>query len=1201
MSDRPIFVVALVAASCNAVTVQTPTRSLDRPSDVSLVCATWIQLPDETAPRLHTLPLTSDTGRPPCDVPDPNQIGAPPNPNAVLTDVTGNPHTPQLFVLSSNTSRGELALNTMEPGGCDPGATPPTTCSPGIGCDENNRLCNAILNQLSYEGAQIIDLDHQAPGYGFVPIGNLPQHLRATDDGCAAVAANAEGCDLSVVDMYGLLAVQVGDRPQPQFLTSLVRHVTPHVSLPGGGRRDLFARPTWIELSPSTTDLGLRAHGSVLAADEASCGAAHYRAMVAFPACELVAEIDLATGELTQAVRVTRDGASVVSDLSAISCPVECAGVPAPAPPDLGGPIAAVPPDAATPPSDGGGPIDAAVPAAGAVVADGGGADGEAASAGTPPLVPAAQGYPATFALTADGAARTLIVGDAASDRLTLVALGDADRFGAVSALALAPRTDGVLVVRASPRLDFGGGRTIRYLYAAARDRSVRVVDLDELRECETNPDPRIINSLFPIADASGAVKNAPADVAWSLRCVEIGDPTQPRAPWALGPGIALPGGSLPADVAFVHPPVPVPDPVNGGPEANPRLLVGDFAWIVDSSGHADAVNLNDQCPQPNITTPPSGVTLDTGCIPANFAPSVSLAAANLAHPIPVAMDFAPNQIRSATTRFDTPSGPADPIGAPRLPDLPTETVLGVSVDLTNGDVFGLCNVPGAGASGGADGGVPAGGQGFGACAPAPAAIEVNGAYAVGGLVSFPDPSTVRSENWTLSWEGPLDAWRLAPTATGSVVGSTLRDPSGVFCKNDVRGRDLAAGNAGDKLYLIGCVDDTGCGPEQQCYIDPSALDPVHGMCVPRDPAGFLRAQNDCKPWLQAIRRYRVARATSDALSLEEIDEPENLIDAVECATDADCAGVTVPSPFDTVSGTALPTQCLDSGAGVRRCLRACSTTAKDTGSLCGPGFMCQPSALGDERCMRAKLPPADETLVAECFPGLEPYEVHAGDAFAVHGDVTVLSTPEAVGPAGECVAAPLQNPGTRLLAPRIPMPLSRDPAKDGLPDCGLPDPTTWLGPLPPGDAATANTCRLLPANDDGSRIYLRYQNPALITVLQVPVRELASGGVQIFDGGVGDGGAVDGGVSPATTARSEVPGEATVLIFPVVGGFLPLVGTLGTDVLAQEPRAAQVAPDKISVFVVDEGRQSIATGLRGQIIRFLTGLQTSDPQFLIR
>ncbi len=42
-------------------------------------------------------------------------------------------------------------------------------------------------------------------------------------------------------------------------------------------------------------------------------------------------------------------------------------------------------------------------------------------------------------------------------------------------------------------------------------------------------------------------------------------------------------------------------------------------------------------------------------------------------------------------------------------------------------------------------------------------------------------------------------------------------------------------------------------------------------------------------------------------------------------------------------------------------------------------------------------------------------------------------------------------------------------------------------------------------------------------------------------------------------------------------------------------------APDGQTVYVVDEGRQTLATGLRGQLIRLLTPTQVSDPSFVIR
>jgi hypothetical protein len=73
------------------------------------------------------------------------------------------------------------------------------------------------------------------------------------------------------------------------------------------------------------------------------------------------------------------------------------------------------------------------------------------------------------------------------------------------------------------------------------------------------------------------------------------------------------------------------------------------------------------------------------------------------------------------------------------------------------------------------------------------------------------------------------------------------------------------------------------------------------------------------------------------------------------------------------------------------------------------------------------------------------------------------------------------------------------------------------------------------------------------------------------------------------------------VISFVVVGGFRVFAAALGTDVMAQMPRSSQVAPDRHTVYVVDEGKQTTASGLRGQVIRFFTQTQSSDKDFPVK
>jgi len=92
-----------------------------------------------------------------------------------------------------------------------------------------------------------------------------------------------------------------------------------------------------------------------------------------------------------------------------------------------------------------------------------------------------------------------------------------------------------------------------------------------------------------------------------------------------------------------------------------------------------------------------------------------------------------------------------------------------------------------------------------------------------------------------------------------------------------------------------------------------------------------------------------------------------------------------------------------------------------------------------------------------------------------------------------------------------------------------------------------------------------------------------------------------DGGAA-TSMVQTRVPDDGTVLSFSLVGGFRPFTFGLAVDVFsAQLPRTIITAPDGEAMYVVDEGRQSNSSGLRGQVLRFYAQNQSTDPTFVIR
>jgi hypothetical protein len=1093
-------------AGCNQTNINTPTRSFDRPSDVALTCVGV----DTSLPVGSRVFL----GRPLEDCTPDNIL------RETVTETINGAQvqtTPLLRALVVNSTRGELAMVDINSG-------------------------------------SIVDLDPQTPGFGFLPVGKLPEHVRASADGCIAVTTNSDSCDLSRVDLptlYNLpfLPFRDGGAPPEDGGAPYGTDVATRL-VPTSGGRPLGARPSWIEISGGAAQ---------------QCGSGAYRAWVALPGCQLVAELDLSNGkpmgdgtvtaEVIQAMRVTREAATPVADPTTLSCPSEC-----------GGPVKlSEAPD---------------TPDAGAA------------------LLPTSQAFPGAIALDRESGTGRLFIGDLAGERIYVVPLDANGVMGAPRKMVLETGALGVSVLRASPRSQAG-----KFLYAVARDGSVRVIDLDREQECETNPDPRA-PALQALPDAD------PAPAARSLGCFPLGDPaTPPRSPLATSPGIQLPGSPLPRDVAFVHLDVPIPVATNVEPPvAAPSLAVGDFAWIISSDGRGTLINIYDACPAPNIPIATNG-TFTPACDLGNVPSSLATVIANIGAPQPLVLERVAHHVRNGTARF---APPTDTTGTPRLQDQTNPTTV------TVGGVAPPAAAP--------DGGAPA----------LPSLVNVDAAQGGIRYLEFFDPGRARNETWTVSWEGLLPG---TTRSLGRPRAGQLTDPGGAWCTRGVR--------RGDKLYLNGCNSDSDCDFAQSCVRDPGApVDVTSGLCLDRGQEKPQAAT--CGPLLRALRRYRITSAeqgvtvdgvTTDRLALAEIYEPEYAPETHACASDADCNGsnpalgaVTVPGTDSSGIAVDLPTRCLTDFDGVARCLRPCGpelavdhsgsgagtvtpgrtnpsespettavvvhitasgptgtssfefsvdggafaaggptvaafavpnrnltlrfagdftagdsyrVTSTHNGDRCGTDFECATSRLGDSRCLRA---PLDDALFAACLKELQPYELHAGDGFLVSGSLTGVLIEEEPDPAtGECVVPPVSSEYVRLHQSRIPLVAAACPPS-------LTDPLGALDPSQP------NVCAL-PSG-------LHFENPFFSFVL---------------------------GLS------SGVPADQTALSFVLVGGGSPLSLGLGTDVQAQQPRAAVTAPDRDNVFVVDEGKQTSATGLRGQLLKLTTSVQSVDRRFQVR
>ncbi|MDB4969110.1 MAG: hypothetical protein JWN44_4799 [Myxococcales bacterium] len=1106
--------------ACNQQTIQTPLRSFDRPSDVALTCVQY----DPVHGKYNARPFTD------CDPITAKNLGItpdPPFPSSYIAPLGPNPpFTPFVMAAVTQSARGELAL---------------------VDTAQNKKL----------------DADPLKPGFGFLPVGKLPEHVRATRDGCWAVTTNSDSCDYGVVELSTMInhslisltdqdmgSVAVSDAAiGVRRLRATVDTGATFVDTDGAVKpvlRTLPSRPAWIEMAPES-DGAPATHGYEAGGTPGLCVGGVHKAWVALPGCQLVVKLhfdaDPSQASVEKALRVTQSGVTEVTDLKTLECPVECAGDAA----DMGGVL--TPPPAA--------PTDLGAPAP-------------------------TQALPGTLAIDVEtdiGGAKEggrLIIGDLHSERLDIVPFVSASgAIGTPRKIQLETGAQGVRIVRVAPRSEAG-----KFLYAIARDGSIRVIDLDREVECETNPDPRYVSASLNMQQtptSNPPLPDDPTPQARRLGCFPLGDPSTPRrAPLATSPGITLASGQLPADVAFVHLDAP-PGITSTGvapPSAGPGLLVGDFAWIVTSDGKGLIANIFDACPPPNQQDEKNTVGPYTPvCSLSNVATANLETRVKYGHPEAMLLDRVSHRLRNSQQRFVSPATPADTVGQPRVPD--PNNPCAVAIPTTS-----VSNVP--------DGGVVDGGIG-GTCTasnlvpglfaePVPDALlpfdpEISHQdFSLTRVVRFIDPQHARNETWVASWEGVLpgsDRSLGFPFVSGGQ--GYLSDPGGTWC--------LRGARAGDKLVFRGCTVDSECNQATgfQCVRDPGAFtDQQQGMCLHVDaqhPAESWPAS--CGALLRSQRKYRIGSARqsvklpagapgpdgtpmpnegdpTDLLTLQEIYEPEYRVETADCASsDAVCDKVTVT----TVGGTTRKADCLTDYDGAKRCIFGCKSDSE-----CGQDFQCLESAQGGARCMRA---PVNEALWATCMPQLQNYEIHVGEAFAILGSGSGHLVSESPGPGGECIETPQSSEYVRLRQARVPLTATKCASTQALDSM---------------DQATGRNVCQIDLGDMQDRL-IHFENPIFNIAIRLPTT-----------GTTADG-----------TLRPIVPADGTVISMQVTGGGQALLTLLGIDVEAQQPRAAVVGPDGQTVYIVDEGKSTFASGLRGQLLRLFSPSQAIDNQFIVR
>jgi hypothetical protein len=978
--------------------------------------------------------------------------------------------------------------------------------------------------------AALVDADPFTPGTNVIPVGVQPVGIATDPTGCHVMTANAGSCDLSVLEVATVLS-----RTEVPVARSVpVRNAAGEI---------LAARPRAIASQVASAPIGVECADSP-----------DNLVYVAYPDCNAVAVVHAGTGEIRASI-VFGDGGSVVLGDGNLSCGAAACGEPT-TPPVVESPDAGPAPDAGLP--DAGAP-DASVPAPDAGVAI-------AAVGGRP--------RPTALHMASDGG--RLYIGAENSPQVTVVELDAGALPAAVWSVPLAGEV-GVTALAATELIPMGGelGRAdegpfgmFRFVYAAATDNTVRVVEVhDRRRECDTQGDARYLHEVRDGQLLACLPVDDPA-------LPEPDDPALPQRVGARAPGIHMPGNARPLDITFARAPGVE---VGGGavrPSISAASLVGYFAFVSLSTGDVAMINVDDDnYGDVESTTVPVQVDMglalphqlrDTGnsrrtsryCCrpqPVDDNADIDCYAGGTDNGPPAGCECAPddaggNEPLACYARAESCAFPA---GVPEGPPSMTAPSATTMVEAQMFQDYSLA-LPALRAV---------------ECVSRDTETESSSSTAVPELslmapdalreLAFPDLQAVRNETWNIAWEAALSRQPNAgvlppPVRLGFLAfedsGVALRDGGAPFC--------AMGAEPGDLVTLLGCDPTLGseqCQADEVCAVHASG---ARGICV---PAGRESVVESCLAFLSSSRRYLAAETFADRLVLAERKRVLRTTPADGCSSATQCAALydleqallsggplTAQSPASTDRFACERDPLVDPDRDV--CVMTC---AADTD--CGDGGQCS----GDGYCVEAELPPA------ECVEALQRYDVRAGNAFVVVGNVTGYLHDRMADPVtGACVADPAANPLAQSRVPLIVPPCTGDGFVDVAPN---PCATT----VTQFDKPAAAEGEPEPVGVERQAAAIRIRTPAFVAHLINPVLDPAEHGIACT---------LDGAPCPPMTF---VPPGYTIA-FTIGAGFAPLNAVSGMVYpigMVNDPLG--------SIWFLDQG-DDLVNRTRGQIVRFL-------------
>jgi hypothetical protein len=1192
-----------------------------------------------------------------------------------------------LVCASAECTSGVCEARTLPLSACS-AATLTQSCQAHEGAPAPAQLIGFVANSERSEIAvfsdctgKLVDLDVGNPGTSLLPVGHLPISASASDNGCRVVTANAGSCDLSVVDSHALASVALGiEEPldvdgEPVDPPEMVANLSPlRYDNTSAQWLPLGISPAQIIVAPAEASLGVGEVGDRYQCLPQAAGSAY----TVFPGCDLVAEIDLVTGRILQSVQFVRDVAGDVALVATGSSPV-CPLLDCPA----GGAIAgdtstlalanlrprtielitrhAYPCDVTN--SETGAaacrPEEAALPALSILVAG--------------------AGEDAIFEIRSDESSKLW------SDELSSLALPDA---GGISRLRVSPPIPNPSPTCGGPSELFA---QFIYAIAGDGSTRVVARDFDEANamlgvECDTQLDPAGSTDLscvcepvasMPAGDrplrrrllADGPGIRLPPDVFgtrpritdWTFTRVSAGLLGSNSGTDVFAPSFAdlLVATGTTNQAAIVNAAIGHfgrPSDEARGVGFSPRVS----AWTFEGST-PELVGLVDPLKTMAIGLAAHNlVSVDafTTVAPASSGrPGVAA--------LPLVADEAP--ARSGPPRAEPHSilSPGlrliDAVYFDQNATLTSEEILPLDPRLAVGPANGSPNVW-----------TDADKLGSG----------VNHIYES-------NPPRVISRDY-LSWAGGVSwnlAWEGAIPRTGSARGRMICDKPGFdgsACLPDAPGQSrlvddsanfCAAGVlAGDKLAIAGCRSDDQCGDGQKCLRRTDSTLEVSGICVSKlayeTNAGELRAL--CQHFIsdpcgEPIREFLITKAFNNELHLQVLDQPEashlltsdldacpgggrnnhpelvndvsvcrcdpgfvpcdgrpedatlpsgDVLDCCQqaqdgsiiedavaaevidrfvclqeqpdggCAIDSDCRESGIASIWDQLSPAAQrfsTSYCMEG-----RCRRPCMD-AEDVAAISAQDRELLGSKLDNlvrDECSVRRLPgPA-------CFQELVRYEVRARNAFVVQSNKDesryfadqVTSTED-----GECVLKPAGSEST-LLTSRIP--LGRDGEHIGLPPCeagdqipGVNSPNPCLEVQPRTSQSPGRFHYFSYGSERSPVKSVRFSNPVMTFNLDLTDIQSLLASIP----GTNEAWPAEF----ATFRRARIPrGYATTFETASNRGYVldplrpTLVGSNSNSSSLAYPVRVVKSPAGDRFYVVDAGDQESAIGVRGQVMR---------------